>query len=143
MPTPVAITPIYNSGDLAKILEAEQFQVEDTVADLTEEQMVWRPNEKAKSALDIIWHLGYQARREKPANKGEALAAFQADHKRLQEMIATPGKLDEKMTWWNGAEITLRGFVWGMIRHRAYHLGELVYLRQTMGVDEPKYYHER
>jgi hypothetical protein len=46
----VAVTPIYATGELARILEIEQRQVEDTVADLTEEQLVWRPTPKAKSA---------------------------------------------------------------------------------------------
>jgi hypothetical protein len=54
MPARIAVTPTYASGDLASILEIEDRQIEDTVADLTEEQMRWRPNPKAKSALDIL-----------------------------------------------------------------------------------------
>ena len=56
-PKPIPVTPTYASGDLARILEIEERQIEDTVADLSEEQMAWRPNSKAKSALDILWHL--------------------------------------------------------------------------------------
>jgi hypothetical protein len=48
MAEPIAVTPTYNSGDLARILEIEQRQVEETIGDLTEEQMIWRPNPKAK-----------------------------------------------------------------------------------------------
>jgi hypothetical protein len=61
----------------------------------------------------------------------------------LERDIAIPGKLDEPVTWWTGDVISYRGVVWGEIRHRSYHLGELVYLRQAMGVDEPRYFHEK
>ncbi|MCL0075777.1 DinB family protein [Dehalococcoidia bacterium] len=143
MAEPVAVTPTYASGDLAHILEIEQRQIEDTVADLSEEQMVWLPNPKAKSALDIIWHLAYpQLQHPKPSSKTEALKGLRTAYDRLQKEIATPGKLDEPVTWWTGGEIPYRGVVWGAIRHCSYHLGELVYLRQAMGLDEPKYYHE-
>jgi hypothetical protein len=57
MPTPVAITPVYASGDFAAILEVEQRQLEDTIADRTDEQLVWRPNARATSTLDILRHL--------------------------------------------------------------------------------------
>ena len=59
MAEPIAVAPIYASGDVARILEIEQRQIEDTVAGLSEEQMTWRPHPKAKSALDILWHLAY------------------------------------------------------------------------------------
>ena len=49
MPARTPITPTYAGGDLASILEIEDRQIEDSVADLTEEQMRWRPNPKAKS----------------------------------------------------------------------------------------------
>jgi uncharacterized damage-inducible protein DinB len=139
----IAVTPTYASGDLARILEIEQRQVEDTVADLSEEQMTWRPNPKAKSALDILWHLAYSQQQAPPASKAEALEALRADYAKLQDDIAIPGKLDEPVTWWTGDVISYRGVVWGQIRHRSYHLGELVYLRQALGVDEPRYYHEK
>ena len=143
MPKPVPITPTYASGDLARILEIEQTQIEETVADLTEEQMTWRPNPTAKSAMDIVWHLAYpELQLAKPTNKAEALEGLRAAHAKLQRDIATPGKLDEPVTWWTGETIPFRGVVWGAIRHRSYHLGELVYVRQAMGLDEPKYYHE-
>jgi uncharacterized damage-inducible protein DinB len=143
MAEPIAVTPTYASGDLARILEIEQRQVEDTVADLSEEQMMWRPNPKAKSALDILWHLAYpQLQHPKPSSKAEALEGLRAAYAELQGDIATPGKLDEPVTWWTGEVISYRGVLWGAIRHRSYHLGELVYLRQAMGVDEPRYYHE-
>ncbi len=133
MPKPVAVTPTYATGDLASILEIEQRQVEETVADLTEEQMRWRPTPKAKSALDILWHLAYaQTKNPQPRNKVEALEGLRAAYINLQRNIATPGKLDELIEWHTG----------DTIRHLSYHLGELVYLRQVMGVDEPKYYHE-
>ncbi len=143
MPKPVFVTPVYATGDLASILEIEQRQIEDTVADLTEEQMQWRPMPKAKSALDILWHLAYaETRNPKPNTKAEALEGLRAAYAKLQGDIATAGKLDEPTTWHTGDVIPYRGVVWGAIRHRSYHLGELVYLRQVMGVDEPKYYHE-
>jgi hypothetical protein len=142
MPARIAVTPTYASGDLAGILEIEDRQIEDTVADLTEEQMRWRPNPKAKSALDILWHLAYAAHPEPPASKVAALDALRAARAELLLEIATPGRLDEPYTWWTGDVIPFRGVIWGQIRHRSYHLGELVYLRQVLGLDEPKYYHE-
>ncbi|MCL4464415.1 MAG: hypothetical protein M1389_00005, partial [Chloroflexi bacterium] len=51
--------------------------------------------------------------------------------------------IGEYLDWPRGQEITGLGFVWGMIRHRTYHLGELVYLRRALGLDEPRYYHEK
>jgi hypothetical protein len=142
MAKPVAVTPTYASGDLARILEIEQRQVEDTVADLSEEQMMWRPNPKSKSALDILWHLAYPQLQHPPSSKAEAMKGLQAAYAKLRRDIAIPGKLDEPVTWWTGDVIPYRGVVWGEIRHRSYHLGELVYLRQALGVDEPRYYHE-
>lgn len=142
MAEPVAVAPTYASGDLARILEIEQRQVEETVADLSDEQLAWRPTPTAKSALDILWHLAYDTEPAYPATKTEALAALRAHHAELQQAIATPGKLDEPVTWWTGDKIPYRGVIWAAIRHRSYHLGELVYLRQVMGRDEPKYYHE-
>ena len=143
MPEPIAVTPTYASGDLAGILEVEQRQIEDTVADLSEEQVTWRPNAKAKSALDILWHIAYsQEQSPRPSNKLEALDGLRRAHAALERDIARPGKLDEPVTWWTGDTIPFRGLIWGAIRHRSYHLGELVYLRQVMGLDEPKYYHE-
>ena len=143
MPKFVAVAPAYATGDLACILEIEERQVEDTVADLTEEQMRWQPTPKAKSALDILWHLAYAGTHSpKPRNKGEALEALRVAYDNLQRDIATPGKLDEPVLWHTGDTIPYRGEVWGNIRHLCYHLGELVYLRQVMGLDEPKYYHE-
>jgi hypothetical protein len=50
---PIVVTPTYDRGYLARILEIEQRQVEDTVTDLSEEQMMWRPNPWAKSAGEI------------------------------------------------------------------------------------------
>jgi uncharacterized damage-inducible protein DinB len=138
----IPVTPTYASEDLGRILALEQRQVEESVEDLTEEQFAWRPNEKAKSALDIVWHLAVNTVPERPANKDEALAAFRKAHEELQQDIATPGKLDEPLTWWTGDTMTYRAAIWSAIRHRCYHLGELVYLRQVMGLDEPLYYHE-
>jgi GNAT superfamily N-acetyltransferase len=142
MPTP--ITPVYARGDLAEMLAIEEQQIEETVADLTEEQMTWRPVPSAKSALDILWHLAYdeQHRPDKPTNKAESLAAFRAANDDLRRDIAAPGKLDEPISWWTGEAVPYRGVILGAIRHRAFHLGELVYLRQALGLDEPKYYHE-
>ena len=54
MAQPLPVTPTYASGDLSRILALEQWQVEETVADLTEEQCAWRPHAKAKSVLDIL-----------------------------------------------------------------------------------------
>jgi uncharacterized damage-inducible protein DinB len=142
MAKPLPVTPTYASGDLGLILELEQRQIIETVEDLTEEQLNWRPNEKAKSALDILWHLAYRVSPEKPATKADALDALQEDYVQLLGEIAAPGKLDEPVTWWTGDTFPYRGMIWGQIRHRSYHLGELVYLRQTMGLDEPQYYHE-
>ena len=143
MPKFVAVTPTYAVGDLARILEIEQRQVEDTVADLTEEQMHWRPMPKAKCALDILWHLAYaETKNPLPRSKDEALEGLRAAYDQVQRDIASPGKLDEPLLWHTGDTIPYRGAIWGTIRHLTYHLGELVYLRQAMGVDEPKYYHE-
>jgi hypothetical protein len=142
MPKRTPVTPTYASGDLSRILAIEHQQLEDTIADLTEEQFQWRPNPKAKSALEIVWHLAYPVHPDRPRDKAEALAALRAAHDELQQGIATPGKLDEPHTWWTGDVIPYRGVIWGLIRHRSYHLGELVYLRQVLGLDEPKYYHE-
>lgn len=141
---PIPITPIYARGDLAEMLAAEEQQIEETVADMTEEQMAWRPAPSAKSALDILWHLAYDDKRRpgRPKNKAEALAALRQAHDELRQDIAMPGKLDERVTWWTGEAIPYRGVVLGAIRHRAYHLGELVYLRQAQGLDRPIYYHE-
>ena len=50
MAEPIAIAPIYASGDLSQILAVEQRQIEDTIADLTDEQMRWRPRPKLSSA---------------------------------------------------------------------------------------------
>ncbi len=131
MPKFVAVTPTYATGDLASILEIEQRQVEDTVADLTEEQMQWRPIPKAKSALDILWHLAYaETKNPMPHSKAEALAGLRAAYAQLQRNIAIPGKLDDPITWHTGDTIPYRGAVWGAIRHLCYHLGELVYLRK-------------
>ncbi len=137
---PTATT--YASGDLGRILALEQQQVEETVMDLTDEQFAWCPHDNAKSALDILWHLAIDVSRKKPATKADALAAFRQAHAELQRAIATPGKLDEPLTWWTGDTITYRGVIWAAIRHRCFHLGELVYLRQVLGLDEPLYYHE-
>lgn len=143
MPKLVAVAPTYATGDLARILEIEQCQIEDTVADLTEEQLRWRPNPKAKSALDILWHLAFpETRRPMPENKAEALAGLRDGYDTLQRLIATPGKLDEMIEWHTGDKIPYRGAMWAAIRHRTYHLGELVYLRQAISLDEPRYYHE-
>ncbi len=143
MPRIIFIAPTYATGDLARILEIEECQVEDTVADLTEEQMQWRPTPKAKSALDILWHLAYaETKNPKPQSKAEALAGLRTAYDQIQRDIATPGKLDEPILWHTGDTIPYRGAIWGSIRHLTYHLGELVYLRQAMGVDEPRYYHE-
>ena len=143
MAGPMAVTPTYASGDLARILELEQRQIEDTAVDLSEEQMMWRPHPEAKSALDILWHLAYpQLEGPRPSGKAVALEGLQAAYAKLQRDIVAPGKLDEPVTWWTGDTIPFRGVVWGAIRHRSYHLGELVYLRQAIGLDEPKYYHE-
>jgi hypothetical protein len=142
MPRAIPTTPTYASEDLSRILAVEQRQVEETVIDLTEEQFNWRPNAKAKSALDIIWHLAILTSPEKPTNKEEALAALRKDHAEFQQDITTPGKLDEPVTWWTGEAITYRGMIWAAIRHRCFHLGELVYLRQVLSLDEPLYYHE-
>ncbi len=54
MPKRTEVTPTYASGNLARILEIEQRQIEDTVADLTEEQIQWHPNSTAKSAIEIF-----------------------------------------------------------------------------------------
>ena len=143
MTDPVAVAPIYATGDLRQILTVEQRQIEDTVADLTDEQMRWRPHPKAKSALDILWHLAYsQTQDQPPPSKAAALAAFRQAYDAVQAAIAIPEKLDEPVRWWTGEQIPFRGVVWSEIRHRSYHLGELVYLRQALGLDEPKYYHE-
>ena len=85
MPKPIAVTPTYASGDLAGILEVEQRQIEDTVADLSEEQVTWRPNAKAKSALDILWHIAYsQEQSPRPSNKLEALDGLRRAHAALE-----------------------------------------------------------
>lgn len=138
----IPVTPVYAIADLPRILEIEQRHMEERVADLSEEQMAWPRNPKAKSALDILCHLAYGTRSEKPTSKAEALEALRANYARIQRDIATPGKLDEPVTWWTGEVIPRPGAVWGAIRHRCYHLGELVYLRQVLGMDEPRYYHE-
>jgi hypothetical protein len=52
--------------------------------------------------------------------------------------ILTPGKLDEPVTWWIGDTITYQGVVWAAIRHRCFHLGELAYLRQVLGLEPHK-----
>ena len=105
--------------------------------------MVWRPNSKAKSAFDILWHIAYpQEESPRPANKQDGLDGLRRAYAALARDIAMPGKLDESVTWWTGDIMPFRGLIWGAIRHRSYHLGELVYLRQAMGLDEPKYYHE-
>ena len=143
MPNFIPITPTYATGDLAAILAIEQRQIEDTVADLTEGQMDWHPTPTAKSALDILWHLAFaETNNPPPRNKVEALEGLRAACAKLQQDIATPGKLDELLTWHTGDVIPYRGRIWGTIRHLSYHLGELVYLRQVLGVDKPKYYHE-
>jgi hypothetical protein len=92
--------------------------------------------------MDILWHLAQPHLRQPPSSKAEALEGFRAAYDDLQRDIATPGKLDEPCTWWTGDAIAHRGVVWAEIRHRSYHLGELVYLRQVLELDEPKYYHE-
>ena len=143
VPEPIAVTPIYASGDVARILEIEQRQIEEAVADLTEAQMKWRPNSTAKSALDILRHLAYpDLERPEPSDKAEALQALRAAHAKIQRDIAIPGRLDAPVPWWTGETIPFRGKVWGAIRHRTDHLGELVYLRLALGLDEPRYYHE-
>jgi hypothetical protein len=143
MPIPIAVAPTYAIGDLSHILEIEQRQIEDTVADLNENRVNWHPHPKAKSTLEILWHLAYaQVPNPKPATKAEALTALRKAYEVLQRDIASPGKLDEPFQWWTGETIPYRGVIWAAIRHRTYHLGELVYLRQVMGLDEPKYYHE-
>jgi hypothetical protein len=143
MPKNVPVTPIYATEDLGKILQCEQEQIIDTVADLTEEQMNWKPNSTAKSALDILYHLSHpQVPKPKPTTKKETIKRFNQAYDIIRAILETPGKLNETMVWWTGEEIPVRGFVWGTIRHRSYHLGELVYLRQAMGIDVPKYYHD-
>ncbi len=143
MPQTVFVAPTYATGDLGRILAIEQRQVEDTVADLTEAQMCWRPAPKAKSALDILWHLAYaEIKSPMPKSKAEALEGLREACANVQRDIATPGKLEEPTPWHTGETIPYRGAVWATIRHLTYHLGELVYLRQAMGIDEPRYYHE-
>jgi hypothetical protein len=72
----------------------------------------------------------------------EPIAMLLQAHAAVQAASATPGKLDEPVTWWTGEQLPFRAAVWSEIRHRSYHLGELVYWRQALGLDEPKYYHE-
>lgn len=143
MPKLVAVAPTYATGDLARILEIEQCQIEDTIADLSDAQMRWRPTPQAKCALEIVWHLAFaETRYPMPKDKLEAQQGLYDSYAQLQRDIATPGKLDELIEWHTGDKIPYRAAIWAAIRHRTYHLGELVYLRQAMGLDEPKYYHE-
>ena len=59
----------------------------------------------------------------------------------MAQTVAVP-PVYKTVLWWTGEEIPYCGLIWGAIRHRSYHLGELVYLRQAMGLDEPRYSHE-
>lgn len=89
-----------------------------------------------------LWNAASETNQQGRGPGALCLEALRENCGRLQRDIATPGKVDEPVTWWTGETIPFRGAVWGAIRHRCYHLGELVYLRQVLGVNEPKYYHE-
>ena len=153
MPKGVAVTPTYAAGDLRAILAIEQHQVIDSISDLTEEQAAFRPNARAKSVLDIVWHLTYadlQGRTPQdpapppspPTNLATARSGLERSFDALFADIDAPGKLQEPYEWWTGETLSYAGYIWAQIRHRSYHLGEIVYLRQVMELDEPKYFHE-
>ena len=55
--------------------------------ELTEEQFSWRPHEKAKSAVDIVWHLAIQTCLEKPEKREKARAAPRKGFDQLQQSI--------------------------------------------------------
>ncbi len=144
MPKQVPITPIYGRGNLVEMLDAEYDMVRSNIEDLTEAQLLQRPHPKAHCILEILWHLAYPVKNpEKPANKSEALKNLKIWYDEHREKAKDPGSLNEPLTWWTGEAITYRAYLTGfVIRHMAYHLGQIVALRQSLGIDLGKFYHE-
>lgn len=144
MPKEIPITPIYNCGDLVEMLDAEYGMLVGHVEDLSDAQLRWRPHPKAHCILDILWHLAYDEKNPaKPRDKAEALARLRAWYEAKQAIAQDPKRLAESMAWWTRETITQRGYLLGgVIRHLVYHYGEIVALRQAMGVEEGQFYHE-
>ena len=140
----VPITPIYGRGDLVEMLDAEYGMVVANIEDLTEDQFKARVNPSTHSILEVIWHLYFpEGNPPRPANKAEALKGLQSWYELHRAKAGDPEALNESETWWTGEQMTYRAYLTGfVIRHLAYHLGEIVMLRQALGIDKGQFYHE-
>ena len=144
MPKQIPITPVYDRDDLVEMLDAEYGMLQSHLEDLNEEQLCWKPHPKAHCILDILWHLAYEPKRLlRPKDKKETLARLQAWYEEQRAKAQDQNFLAQSLTWYTGETITqhglLRGFV---VRHLAYHYGQIIALRQTLGVEAGKFYHE-
>jgi len=144
MPKQVPITLIYGRGNLVEMLDAEYEMVRCNIENLTEVHLQSRPHPMSHAILEIIWHLYYPVEKpQKPTSKSEALARLKGWYEEHRSYAQNPVKLDEPVTWWTGEVMTYRGYLTGfVIRHMAYHLGQIVALRQAIGVDIGRFYHE-
>jgi uncharacterized damage-inducible protein DinB len=145
MPKQIPITPIYARGDVVEMLDAEYAMLVSHIEDLSDDQLLWRPSSKAHCISEILWHLYFEPEHPtKPKNKKEALNQLKIWYEGHHAKASEPKNLAEPVTWWTGDEMTYRGYLQGfVIRHIAYHYGQIVALRQGMGVDEGKFYHEK
>jgi hypothetical protein len=124
----------FSADELREMLAALQKRIAGAIADLGEDEMQWRPYMGANSALDILWHLvETELPDRRPVSKDEALASFQRANAAMYKYLNSPLDTDMRVTWWDSEEIPVTRAVWGAIRHRSYHLSELVGLRQAMG----------
>ena len=143
MPIQIPITPVYARANLVEMLDAEYNMLLSHVENLTDDQLNWRPNPNAHSIMDILWHLSYQSEPSRPANGEQARERLANWYQQHRDRASRPGSLSESLTWWNGEQIDYKGYLSGfVIRHIAYHYGQVTAIRQAMGIDVAKFYHE-
>ena len=128
-----------SADELREMLTALQGQIASVIADLDEDKMQWRPDASASSALDILAHLvETELPGPGPTTKTEGLASLLRADAAMKEYLDWPPDADRCVIWWDGVEIPVTHAVWGAIRHRSYHLSELVRLQQAVSGNKPR-----
>jgi hypothetical protein len=123
----------FSTDELSEMLTTVQRQIESAITNLGEDEMERRPYAGANSALDIMAHLvETELPGPRPATKDEALGSLQRADAEMKEYLTWSLDPEQRVTWWDGEEIPITSAVWGAIRHRSYHLNELVRLQQAM-----------
>lgn len=129
----------FSADELREMLTTLQRQITSAIATIGENEMERRPQAGANSALDILAHLvETELPGPRPATKDEALASLQRADAAMKEVLNWPLDTEQRVTWWDGEEIPITSAVWGAIRHRSYHLSELVRLQQAMSGKKPR-----